>query len=170
MIKQLFVFLLSLSICGPAFATLCYVELEPANWSYDNEVFNFEQNIEIQYAQGCEYLVGYTVNLPPLALVADTVYAEADIELFDNYGNTLFTGSVDTGTYFHGLRTDIVFYNIDIVELGSDWIINDIELVLHLTGSKMKTFDGNMTVTYIPEPATLLLLGLGVVMLRRRFY
>ena len=170
--KKLFVFLLSLSICGPAFATLCYVELEPANWSYDNDVFSFEQGIEIQYAQGCEYLLGYllgyTVNLPSLALVGDTVYAQADLELFDDNGSKLFTGSVDSGIYFHGLRTGIIFYNIDTTEFGNTYMVNDIELVLYSTGSKANTFEGNMTVTYIPEPSTLLLLCLGAVMVRRK--
>ena len=67
--KRLFVLVLSLFICGPAFGTLCYVEFEPGTWSFANDVFDFEQGIEIQYSQGCDDLSGYTVNLPSLNLV-----------------------------------------------------------------------------------------------------
>ena len=136
------------------------------NWSYDNDVFDFEQGIAVQYAQGCEDLSGYTVNLPSLTLVDNTVYAQGNLELFDNYGSKLVTAYFDTGTYVDGLRTNIIFYSIDMTEPDTTYIINDIELVLCTTGSKANTFEGNMT--YVPEPATLILLGLVAVMVRKR--
>lgn len=166
MTKSLFVFFLSLSVCGPAFAALYYVEFESANWSYENDVFDFEQGIEIQYAQGCEDFIGYTVNLPSLTLLDNTVYAQGNLELFDNYGSKLLTAYFDTGTYVDGLRTNIIFYNTDTTEPDTPYIINDIELVLYTTGSKANTFEGNMT--YLPEPATIVLLGLCAVLLRKR--
>lgn len=168
MTKILFAFFLSLSICGPGFATLCYVEFEPATWSYDNGVFDFEQDIAIQSSQGFEDLIGYTVNLPSLALVDHTVYAQGNLELFDNYSTLLATAYFDTGTCVDGLRTNIIFYDLDTTEPDTTYIINDIELVMYTMGSKANTFEGNMTLTYIPEPATLLLLGLGAVILRKR--
>ena len=137
--KNLFVFFLSVSICGPAFATLCYVEFEPADWSFEDDVFSFEQDIAIQYAQGCEDWIGYTVNLPSLTLDSDTVYALGNLEIFDNNGNNLFTAYFDTGTYIDGLRTGIIFYDVDMTEPETDYIINDIELVLYTTGSKANT-------------------------------
>ena len=168
MTKSLFAFFLSLFICGPAFATLCYVEFEPANWSYDNGVFDFEQDIAIQSSQDYEDLIGYTVNLPSLTLVVNTVYAEGNLELFDNYGIKLATAYFDTGTFVDGLRTNIIFYNIDMTEPDTTYIINDIELVMYTTGSKANTLESSMTLTYIPEPSALLLIGFGTVMLRRR--
>lgn len=164
--KNLFVFFLSLSICGPAFAILCYVEFEPGSWSFDNNVFDFEQGIAIQYTQGCGDLSGYTINLPSLTLVDNTVYAQGNLELFDNYGSKVVTAYLDTGTYVDGLRTDIVFYNIDTTEPDTTYILKDVELVLYTTGSKANTFEGNMI--YIPGPSTLLLLGVGGVILRRK--
>ncbi|MHC4691534.1 MAG: PEP-CTERM sorting domain-containing protein [Planctomycetota bacterium] len=168
MTKILFSFLLSLFICGTGFATLCYVEFEPATWSYDSGVFDFEQDIAIQSAEGNEDLIGCTVNLPSLTLVDNTVYAEGNLELFDNDSIHLATAYFDTGTCVDGLRTNIIFYDIDTTEPDTTYIINDIELVMYTTGSKANTFEGNMTLTYIPEPATLLLLGFGAVMLRKR--
>jgi hypothetical protein len=165
---KLFIFLLSLFFCGPAFATLCYVEFEPAGWSYYNDVFSFEQGIEIQYVQGCEDLLGYTVNLPSLILVNDSIYAQEALEVFDNSGSELLTAYVDTITHFKGLRTDIIFYDIDMTVPDTTYVVRNVELVLFTTGSKADTFEGDMTLTYIPEPATLLLLGLGVVMLKKR--
>jgi hypothetical protein len=166
MIKKLFVFLLSLSFCTQAFATFCYVEFEPGDWSYDNGVFNFEQGIAIQYSQGCIDLTGYTVNLPPLTLTDNTIYAQGNLEIFDNYGSKLVTAYFDTGVFVDGLRTDIIFYNIDTTEPDTTYNIYDIELVLHATGTKANTFEGNMT--YIPEPATLILLGLGAALFYRK--
>ncbi len=170
MTKNLFSFLLIVFICGPAFATLCYVEFEPATWTYDSGVFDFEQNIAIQSAEGYGDLIGYKVNLPSLTLVDNTVYAEGNLELFDNYGTNLVTAYFDTGSFVDGLRTNIIFYDIDTTAPDTTYIINDIELVMYTTGSKANTFEGNMTLTYIPEPATLLLLGFGAVILcKRRF-
>jgi hypothetical protein len=166
--KKLFVFLLSLFVCVPAFATLCYVEFEPASWSYYDDVFSFEQGIEIQYVQGYEELLGYTVNLPCLALVGDTFYSQGDLEIFDDSGSKLLTAYFDTAEYFEGLRTSIIFYDIDTTVPDTTYIIHDVELVLYTTGSKADTFEGNMTLTYIPEPTTLLLLGLGALMLKKR--
>ena len=164
--KSLFVLVLSLFICGPAFGTLCYVEFEPGTWSFANDVFDFEQGIEIQYSQGCDDLSGYTVNLPSLNLVNDTVYALGELELFDDYGSKVVTAYFDTGMFVDGLRTNIIFYNIDTTEPDTTYVIQDIELVLYTSGTKANTFEGSMT--YLPEPATLLLLGLGAVMLRRK--
>jgi hypothetical protein len=168
MTKKLLIFILSLSICGQAFATLCYVEFEPGKWTYDNDIFSFEQSLEIQYAEGNTDLIGYTVNLPQLALVNNTIYPQGDLELFDNYGSKLFTANFEIGRHVDGLRTEIVFYDIDLTDPDSTYIVNDIELLLFSTGSKANTFEGNMMLTHIPEPATLLLLALGAVMVRRK--
>jgi hypothetical protein len=108
------------------------------------------------------------VNLPSLSLVDNAVYAEGNLELFDNYSTKVATAYFDTGTCVDGLRTNIIFYNIDTTEPDTTYIINDIELVMYTMGSKANTFEGNMTLTYIPEPATLLLLGFGAVILRKR--
>jgi hypothetical protein len=166
--KKLLIFLISLFVCGPAFATLCYVEFEPAVWAYSDDVFSFEQGIEIQYVQGYDELLGYTVNLPCLAFVDDTLYSQGDLELFDDSGSKLLTAYFDTAEYFEGLRTSIIFYDLDMTVPDTTYIIGDVELVLYTTGSKAGTFEGNMTLTYIPEPATFLVLVLGAVMLKKR--
>lgn len=168
MTKKIFVFIIYMSICGQVFATLCYTEFGPGTWTYENDVLSFEQGLEIQYAEGDTDLIGYTINLPQLSLVDNAIYPQGDLELFDNYDNRLFTAYFGIGRHVDGLRTEIVFYDIDLTDPDSTYIVNDIELLLFSTGSKANTFEGTMILTHIPEPATLFLLALGTVMVRRK--
>ena len=153
-----------------AFATPVYVEFGPGWWSFEDDIFSFEQNLAIIYTEGADELLEMIIDLPDLTVNGSAVTASENLNIYD--GSELFLSeSVDSGTFLTGLRSDIVYYYLDMTALlPADYEMIDVELILAKTGSRADTFTGSVAMVRIPEPTTAAILGFGVLVLVKRNY